>query len=73
MLSHIQVFVTLWITAHQAPLSIEFPGKNIRVGCHFLPTSEELPDPGIKSMSPAFLLWQVDSLPLSHLGSPFYI
>ena len=31
--------------------------------------SKDLPDPGIKPASPA---WQVDSLLLSHLGSPMY-
>ena len=30
--SHAWLFVTLWIVAHQAPLS----GKNIGVGCHVL-------------------------------------
>ena len=34
--SHIQLFVTLWTVAHQAPLSRGFPGKNTGVGCHFL-------------------------------------
>ena len=29
-------FVTLWTTAHQAPMSMGFPGKNPGVGCHFL-------------------------------------
>ena len=36
MLSHMWLFVTLWTTAHQAPLSMGFPCKNTRVGCHFL-------------------------------------
>ena len=36
MLSHIQLFVALWTIAHQAPLSMDFPGKNIGVSCHFL-------------------------------------
>ena len=31
------------------------------------PPPEDLSDPGIESMSPA---WQVDSLPLNHLESP---
>ena len=31
------------------------------------PPSGHLPDPGIEQVSPA---WQVDSLPLSHLGNP---
>ena len=34
--SHVQLFVTLWTVAHQAPLSRGFPGKNTGVGCHFL-------------------------------------
>ena len=25
-----------WTIVHQAPLSMEFPGKNTGVGCHFL-------------------------------------
>ena len=27
---------TSWTVAHQAPLSMDFPGKNTGVGCHFL-------------------------------------
>ena len=34
--SHVQLFVTLWTVAHQASLSMGFPGKNTGVGCHFL-------------------------------------
>ena len=46
----------------------DFPGKNTGVGCHFLlqgifPTSQGL--------NPRLLHWQVDSLPLSHQGSPY--
>ena len=40
------------------------PGKNIGVGCHFLLQ-------GIfqtQGSNPRLLHWQVDSLPLSHLG-----
>ena len=46
-----------------------FPGKNIGEGCHFLLQ-------GIFSLQGSnlcllhLLHWQVDSLPLSHLGSP---
>ena len=29
-------FATPWTVAHQAPLSIDFSGKNTGVGCHFL-------------------------------------
>ena len=35
------------------------------------PPSGDLPDPGIKPMSPAAPALQEDSLPLSHRGSPF--
>ena len=28
-------FLTPWTVAHQAPLSMGFPRKNIGVGCHF--------------------------------------
>ena len=29
-------FVTPWTVAHQAPLSMDFLGKNTGIGCHFL-------------------------------------
>ena len=41
------------------------PRQEYESGLPF-PSPENLPDPGIKPESPA---WQVDSLPLSHLGS----
>ena len=52
--------------AHQAPLSMEFPRQKNWCGLPFAPP-EDLPDTGIKPELPA---WQVDSLLLSHLGSP---
>ena len=45
-LSHVQLYVTLWTVAHQAPLSIGFSIKNTGVGCHAL-LQGDLPDPGI--------------------------
>ena len=39
LLSHLVLsnsFVTPWTVAHQAPLPMGFPGKNLGVGCHFL-------------------------------------
>ena len=42
-----------------------FPGKNIR-GLPF-PSPGDLPT---QRLNPCLLLWQVDSLPLSHQGSP---
>ena len=35
-LSHVPLFATPWTVAYQDPLSMEFPGKNTGVGCHFL-------------------------------------
>ena len=43
-----------------------FPGKNTRVGCHFLLQGIFL----TQGLNPHLLHWQVDSLPLHHLGSP---
>ena len=42
------------------------PGKNTRVGCHFLPQGI-FPAQG---SNPHLLHWQADSLPMSHQGSP---
>ena len=53
--------VTPWTVACQAPLSMGFPRQEYWSG---LPC----PPPRIEPVSPA---WQVDSLPLSHLGPPF--
>ena len=57
---------TPWTVAHQSPLSMEFSRQEYWSGLPFL-SPGDLPDPGIKSASPA---WQADSLPLNHLGSP---
>ena len=35
-LSHVWLLATPWTAAHQAPLSMDFPGKSTRVGCHCL-------------------------------------
>ena len=43
-----------------------FPGKNTGVCCHFLLQGLFL----TQGWNPHPLLWQVDALPLSHLGSP---
>ena len=59
-------FVTPWTVAHQVPLSMGFPRQEYWNGLTF-PSPGNLPDPGIK---PGSLAWQVDSLPLSHLGGP---
>ena len=49
----------IWTVARQAPLSMEFPRQEYRSGLSFSSLGD-LPNPGIKSRSPAF---QADSLP----------
>ena len=63
--------VTPWTVACQAPLSMEFSRQIYWSGLP-LPSSGDLPDPGIEptSASPAL---HVDSLPLHHLGSPILL
>ena len=34
--SHVQLFVTLWTVAHQAPMPMVFSGNNTGVGCSAL-------------------------------------
>ena len=53
------------IAACQAPLPMDFSGRNTEVDCYFL--SGDLPDPGIETTSPAV---QADSLPLAPPGKP---
>ena len=49
---HVQLFVTLWIVARQAPLSMGFSRQAYWSGLPF-PTPADLPDPGIEPVSPA--------------------
>ena len=67
MLSHVQLFVTLWTVACRSPLSLEFSGQEYRSGLPFLPPGD-LPSPGIKPMSLASPALQVNSLLLDHWG-----
>ena len=62
MLSHfsqVQLFETLWMVTHQAPLSMEFSRQEYWSGLPF-PSPGDLPNLGIKPWSPAL---QADSLP----------
>ena len=59
-------FETPWAVARQSPLSMERPRQEYWSGLPFPPPGN-LPDPGIELKSPAL---QVNSLPVSHLGSP---
>ena len=53
LLSHISLFVTLWMVAHQAPLYMEFSRQEHWSRLPF-PTPGNFSDPGIKRVSPAF-------------------
>ena len=48
--SHVQLFATTWIVAHQAPLSMEFSRKEYWSGFLF-PSPGDLTHPGIKHTS----------------------
>ena len=61
-----------WTVALQAPLSMGFSREDYWSGLPF-PLPGDLPDPGIEHMSPVDPALQVDSLSLSHLGSPYEV
>ena len=70
VLSHVQLFATLWTVALQAPLSWDSPSKNTGVDSHSLlqgifPTQES----NLCLLHP--LHWQAGSLPLAPPGKPF--
>ena len=60
----LQLFCNPWTVARLL-CPQDFPGKNAGVGCEFL-FPGDLPEPGIKPMSPVSLALQVDSLLLNH-------
>ena len=65
-LSQVQLFVTPWSVAHQAPLLMEFSRQEYWSGFPF-------PTPGIfptQASNPCLLQRETDSLPLHHLGKP---
>ena len=64
--SRVQLLVTPWTVARQAPLSMGFSRQEYWSELPF-PSSGDLPDPGIEPASPAL---QVASLLLSLQGSP---
>ena len=71
-LGRIRLFSTPWTIACQAPLSVGFSRKEYWSGLPFPPPGD-LPDQGWNPRLLCLLHWQVDSLPLSHLGSPWYL
>ena len=50
-LSHVRLFVTPWMVACQAPLSVEFSRQEYWSGLPFRPPGD-LPDPEIEPTSP---------------------
>ena len=72
LLSCVQLFVTPWTVARQAPLSMEFSRQGYWRGCHFLPQGIFLTQGSNLCLS-HLLHWQGDSLPLRHLGRPIFL
>ena len=65
-LSRVQLFVTLWTVAYQAPPSMGFSRQEYCSGLPFPPPGD-LPDPGIKPGSPAL---EADALASEPPGKP---
>ena len=64
----VQLLVTPWTVANQAPLSTGFSRQEYWSGLPCAPPGN-LSNPEIKQVSPVSPALQVDSLPLSHKGS----
>ena len=71
-LSHVRLFATLWTVARQVPLSMGFSKQKYWSGLP-CPPPGELPNLGIEPTSPVSPALQVDSLLLSHHGSPLAV
>ena len=57
LLGHVWLFAASWTIARQGPLSMDSPGKNTGVGCHFLLQGIFL----TQGLNPHLLHWQADS------------
>ena len=66
LLSHVQLFVTSWTVAHQAPLSMGFSRQEHWSGLPF-PSPGDLPNPGIEPRYPAL---QAGSFPSESSEKP---
>ena len=78
LVSHVQLFVTPWIVAHQTPLSMEFSRQEYWSGLLF-PSPGHLPDPETELRSPSDSPGKsqvvtynciIDSLPSESPGKP---
>ena len=65
--SHVKLFVTLWIVAHQDPLSWDSPSQNTGVGCHALLQGIFLTQESSLHVL-CLLHWQVSTLSLAPPG-----
>ena len=72
LLSHVQLFETSWMVAHQAPLSMGFPRQDYWSGFPFS-SPENLSNPRIEPGSPASPTLKVDFLLTEPLGNPLKI
>ena len=66
LLSHVQLFATLWTVAYQASLSTGFSRQEYWSGLPF-PSPGDLPDPGIEPGSPTL---EEDALTSEPPGKP---
>ena len=69
LFSYVQLFVTPWTVAHQAPLSMGLSGKNTGVGCHFL-LQGIISTQGSNPCLLHLLCWQAGSLTTVPPGEP---
>ena len=67
-LSRVQLFVTPWTIAYQAPPSMGFSRQEYWSGLPF-PSPGDLPNPGIEPGSPAFQADALTSEPPESLGN----
>ena len=70
LLSRVQLFLTLWTVAYQAPLSMGFSRQECWSELLF-PSPGHLPDSGIEPTSPVSPALQADSLPTELPGKLF--
>ena len=71
VLSRVWLIATPWTIAHQSPLSMGFfSGRDTGMDCHFF-FQWIFPTQGLYPHLLDLLHWQVDSLPLTYLGTPF--
>ena len=70
--SHVQLFVTSWTIARQAPLSMGFSRQEYWSRLPYPPLGDLL-DPGTESPSPVSPALEADFLPAEPLGKPSLI